>query len=479
MQVQAGASLKKEQPYDLKKIIFGVLGLALMGYMWFLMPDIKGLELAGRKTMAVFALMICWWTGEVLSPVIVSLLGATLFTVLGIATITVAFSGFSNSTEIFLIFAFMLAAAVNKTGLGKRIAATLISKSNPSYKTVLFLVMFSGLVLAAIVPSGNARIVLLGTIALSLLNIFNQSPDKMSNIGRGFFVLLGVTSMITCDPFVTGGASSVLLVGLLAKSGITISYVDWFLNLFPPCFIVLTALWYITYKAFPPEVERLDQESYLKLKEKLASEVGQISTAEIKVAFITLFIVVFWMLGSYFNINATNVCMAGVILMYLPGIGVLKAKDIKELPWETLIFIACCLSLGQVISNSKLDLFLAEVISTFFVSESIFFLAFKLCITAMLIHFVIADALPIFAIFIPIVITTMQSIGVNPLVGVMFFQLGTTAYIMLYQQAQAITVSGFGQFEQRDFMKVSAFTYVLWLAMIPLMIFWWSFRGLI
>ncbi|GBF32529.1 di- and tricarboxylate transporters [Desulfocucumis palustris] len=468
----------KKETSNVKKMVFGALGVILALYIWFFLPAMEGLEPAGQKTMAVFIFMIMWWIGEVVSPVVVSLLGVSLFTFFGVAKSSVAFSGFSSGTLIFLIFAFLMAAAITKTGLGKRLAGAIISRSNPSYKTVLFLLMFAGLLLGAIIPSGNARIVLLGTIALSLLNIFDQSADKISNIGKGFFILLGITSMISCDPFITGGASTVLLWGLLSKAGIDVSYFDWFLNLLPICLIAMVILWFITYKLFPPEVERLDEESYRKLKDRLRNEVGVVTSAEKKVAIYTLLILALWIFGSQLKVSSLNACMAGVVLMFLPGIGVLNAKDIKGLPWDTLVFIGCCLSLGQVISTVKLDTFLASVVSPLLISNSIFILGFKLVLAAMIIHFIIADALPIFTIFIPIVIATMQKLGVNPLVGAMFFQMGTTAYMMLYQQAQAITVYGFGQFKARDFMKVGAWTYVLWIVMIPVMVLWWSVRGL-
>lgn len=479
MGIQLNKSEKKGSSYNWKQIVFGILGIFLMLYVLYLVPNIKGITDAARISMAVFAFMISWWIGEVVSPVVVALVGCVLLTALGVAKIDITFSGFSNSTEIFLIFAFLMAVAVTKTGLGKRIASAIISKTNPSYKMVLFLLMFSGLILGAIIPSGNARIVLLGTIAVSLLSVFNQSPDKQSNIGKGLFILLGISSMLTCDPYMTGGASSILLVGLLDKAGITISYFDWFLNLFPPVMISLIALWWITYKMFPPEVEKLDQESYLKLKNQMKNEVGKISLPELKVAVITVGVIIFWIFGNMLHLKADIVCLVGVALMFLPGIGVLGPKDIKSIPWDTLVFIGCALSLGTVIAETKLDVFLANIVAPLLVSKSVYVLGFKLLFAAMTVHFIIADALPIFAIFIPIVIATMNSLGINPLVGVIFFQLGTTAYIMLYQQAQAITVYGFGQFEQRDFMKVGAFTYLIWFLMVPLLIFWFKVRGLL
>lgn len=475
--IQVQTVLPKESNY--KKIIIGLLGLFLLIYIWYFMPDFKGLEPAGKHTLAILAFMVCWWIGEVCPAVVVALLGIVMFATFKVVTMAVAFSGLSNSTEIFLIFAFMMSLALTKTGLGKRIAFNVIKRSNPSYKMTLFMMLFAGLILGPFIPSGTARVILLGSIGLFLLPVFGQSTEKNSNIGRGFFTGLGAVGMNTADPFITGGAQTVLLVGLLAKANINLTYGGWFINIIPLVLIVMVAYWLIIYKVFPPEVERLAPETHAQLKEDIQKEVGDITSDEKKVAIIVGLIVLFWIIGSKFNLDYVIVCLIGVMLMFLPGIRILRPKDIKSLDWGTLLFVGCCLSLGQIVTATKLDTFLGSVLTPMLSSGSIYVLGFKIVIAAMLVHFIIPSALPAFATFIPLIIASCKGIGIDPLVGCMFFQMGYTAYCMVYQQAQVVAAYGFNQFSPNDFLKVGIWSYVVWLALVPVMVWWWMLRGFI
>jgi len=113
------------------------------------------------------------------------LIGCLLFWTIGGAKIETAFSGFVNDTPWFLFGAILLGA--RRTRPGCRNASGLLS-SPMSARPIRGCCLASSSrasSLTLIVPSGAARLVVMASIALGVVNAFGAG--KGSNIGAGFF----------------------------------------------------------------------------------------------------------------------------------------------------------------------------------------------------------------------------------------------------------------------------------------------------
>jgi solute carrier family 13 (sodium-dependent dicarboxylate transporter), member 2/3/5 len=81
------------------------------------------------------------------------------------AALSLAFSGFANTALVLVAAALFLAAAMTVTGLDKRIALSILSRSGTETRHVVIGTILVGIVIAFMVPSTTARVACLVPIS--------------------------------------------------------------------------------------------------------------------------------------------------------------------------------------------------------------------------------------------------------------------------------------------------------------------------
>lgn len=462
------------KPWQLVLAAVGIIGLLLI---WTLVPDNVGLTAEGKKALGILFLMVLWWISGICNILVTAFLGIALMLFFKVAKVSVVFSGFSDNTVVFLVFAFAIAAAVSKTGLGTRMAYTLMARTRPKYSVILLTYVLVSIALGAIIPSGSARTVLLGTIGMMLLPVFGQSEDKMSNVGRGIFTALGLTGYMGSTAYLTGGASIILTVGLLQKAGYNLTYLQWLVMTLPIVVIIGVLLALVIPRLFPPEVSEVDERTYEEFRSKLQS-LGPMSTGEKKAAVIIGLVILLWVIGDFIGLSYLTVGVAGAVALMFPYLDVISASDFnKRISWDTIYFVGCCMTLGTVLIDSKVTDFLATLVSPFMASSSLTIFCLKLWLVATLIHFILPSSLPAFATFMPIVIASAKSQGFSVVIPIMVFALTYTGIVMVYQQVHAAIAYGFHQFDASDFQKPGLVLIALWLVFTPVLVWYLSLLG--
>src|SRR5262249_39520679 len=146
----------------------------------------------------------------------------------------------------------------------QRIGAFILTRIGSSYSRLLLGFIITSFVLTVIVPSGAARLVVLASIALGVVNAFGA--EKGSNIGRGIFLVITYTAAIF-DKMVIAGAGAITAVGNIQRfGGIEVSYGLWFLAFLPCAVLTILAAWWFAMKVYPPEVQSLDARMVEQLK---------------------------------------------------------------------------------------------------------------------------------------------------------------------------------------------------------------------
>ena len=126
----------------------------------------------------------------------------------------VVFSGFANDTPWFLFAALLLGRIASKSGLARRLAYSVMLRVG-STRILLGLIM-TDFILTFIVLSGLARVAILATISLALIEAFQA--QKGSNIARGMFLIMTYTGNLF-DKMILAGAGSITAAGAMAKFG--------------------------------------------------------------------------------------------------------------------------------------------------------------------------------------------------------------------------------------------------------------------
>src|SRR5215469_13893705 len=181
---------------------------------------------AAQHAIAISALMILLWATEAMDHALAGFIGVFLFWALGVSSFESAFSGFANETSWFLLGAILIGTMAGKSGLAQRIAYTLITRIGSSYSRLLLAFIIVDFLLTFLVPSGIARVTILGSIAVGTVQALGLG--NRSNLGRGLLIIVTYTAAIF-DKMLIAGATSILARGIIEDVGhVRVLYSQWF-----------------------------------------------------------------------------------------------------------------------------------------------------------------------------------------------------------------------------------------------------------
>src|SRR5262245_22686390 len=247
---------------------------------------------AAQHAIAVAALMIVFWATEAVDHALAGIIGVFLFWALGVAEFERAFSGFSNETSWFLLGAILIGAMANKSGMAQRIAYTLLTRIGTSYSRLLLAFILVDFLMTFLVPSGIARVTILGSIAVGTVQALGLG--NRSNLGRGLLIIVTYTAAIF-DKMLIAGATSILARGIIEDVGhVRVLYSQWFIAYLPCSILTIFCCWRITLWLYPPEKEELVAHGRKLLKAQL-HDLGPWSLVEKKCALLTGIAVALWM----------------------------------------------------------------------------------------------------------------------------------------------------------------------------------------
>src|SRR5438094_1772778 len=228
------------------------------------------------KALAVTVWMILLWIFAPIDHAITGLAGCVLYWVTGAVDFQTAFSGFSRDTPWFLFGAIIFGSVAAQTGLARRLAYSVMSLIGASYSRILVGIIIVDFLMTFIVPSATARVVILASICLGIVDAFGVAPK--SNIARGLFIIFTYTATIF-DKMIIAGATSLVARGLIEEvGGVPVYYSQWFLAYLPCDLITVAACWAVVLWLYPPERKELAEgRSYIQMQ---LSKLGPITAAE-------------------------------------------------------------------------------------------------------------------------------------------------------------------------------------------------------
>ena len=122
--------------------------------------------------------------------------------------------------------ALFLAAAMTATGLGRRIALTILSKVGTETRNVVIGTIVVGFVIALMVPSTTARVACLVPITLGIIAAFGV--DRRGAFAGMLMITTVQTASIWNVGIKTAAAQNMVAIGFIEKAfGRTITWLDW------------------------------------------------------------------------------------------------------------------------------------------------------------------------------------------------------------------------------------------------------------
>lgn len=222
-----------------------------------------------------------------------------------------AFSRFANSSVLLVVIAFIVAQAVVKSGLGRRISLLMVSRFGGSPLGLAYSLVLTDAVIAPAFPSNTARGGVIYPIVLSIAKGAGSEPDSPQGRRLGGYLMfcsmagLAVSSAL----WMTATSANPIGVQIAQTAGIKLTFGSWILASSVPSLAAILMLPWLVSKLFPPGVGATPEAPAAARRDLAAS--GPMSRDEWITAVTFVVMVAGWVFGGAWNLNATAVAFMG------------------------------------------------------------------------------------------------------------------------------------------------------------------------
>ena len=460
----------------------------VVGTVLALMPVPAGLAPNAWRYFALFAAVIAGIITEPIPAAAVGLAGVVIATVLGLVhadpgeATDWALSGFGNDTVWLIFAAYMLALGYSKTGLGKRLALWMIRALGRRTLGLGYAIALADLILAPFMPSSTARTG--GTIYPIISNIpglFGSRPHEPSRRKIGSYLMYTslATTCVTSCIFLTGHASNLLAIGLIAETThVTITWWDWLLGFAPIGLILFPLVPLLLYKIYPPEI-RKSPDAARWAREEL-DKMGPMAAREWTMLLLALVALAIWIGGREY-VEAAIAAILVVLLMVI--LGVVSWDDIlrNTAAWNVLVWFATLVTLARGLADTKFVQWVGESLAPMLSTLSASAAMVLLVGAFYYMHYFFASTSAHTSALLPVFLGVAALIpGVSPMAGALLlaYPLGLIGILTPYGIGPSPIYYGGGYIPGKDFWIFGLILGLIYfLVYIAIAIPWLAFLG--
>jgi len=322
----------------------------------------------GDPVIAVAVWMLIWWITEAVSISVTALLPLLLFPLLKILPIAEVGANY-GSPIVFLFFGgFVMALALEKVNLHKRIALNIIRLTGTTPNKVILGFMIATASLSMWISNTASTVVML-PIALSVINLLVDDEDGFTKNDQNFAlsVMLGIAFSANAGGIATviGTPPNSILIGLLENEYNTqISFLKWMTLGLPFSIIMIGISYLVLVKWMFPNRDLKFNASKEVIQAEL-QKLGPTSRKEKMVLVIFGITVFLWIFRTLINnifpgLGLTDTMIsifAAITLFAVPynlrkGDFIIQWRDTSQLAWGILILFGGGLALAKGMSSS-------------------------------------------------------------------------------------------------------------------------------
>ncbi|GMG86766.1 SLC13 family permease [Biformimicrobium ophioploci] len=467
-----------------------ILGPALFAIMMALGNVQTTMDPQAWRVAAVGLWMAAWWATEAVPVPVTALLPIATFNLLGIASLKESTEPYANPIIYLFLGAFILALAVEKWRLHKRIALLILSRTGTDGSRLVGSFMLVSALLSMWMTNTSTTMMLF-PIAVSVVSVIIENVDGLEEKQKSDFqtaMLLGLAYAATIGGLATlvGTPPNALLAAFLAENyGIEISFAQWMLVGVPVAMIMLPLGWLVltrgVYRVNIPASGKASEHL-----ETLKADLGPITKPEKRVAITFALVVLAWMLrrplASFFGLEGLSdagiVIIASVFLFLCPSGDdkqpqLMAWQDVNRLPWGVLILFGGGLSLASAVSSSGLAHWLGESLSPVGALGIVSLILAATCLVIFLTE--LTSNLATTATFLPVVAAIAVQADIPPLMLLVPITLAASCAFMLpvATPPNAIVFAS-GMLTIPQMVRAGFILNMLGMGVLALIAVWWA-----
>ncbi len=346
-----------------RKLLARGISLAVGIGIWFApVPD--GLTPQAWHLFAIFGaaiLSVILNAFPLLTAAVIALASAVLT---GTVLPAKAFGGFANGSVLLVVVAFLVARAVVKTGLGRRLSYLVVGRFGSSTLGLAYSIFLTDAVIAPAFPSNTARGGVLFPIVLSLSQSGGSRPEDGTAPRMGSYLMFcGMASLsVSSALWLTATSANPIGVEIGRTFGLRVGFGSWLLAASVPALSAILLLPLLLYRIFPPEVKKTPA-APAAAREALRA-MGPMSRDERVVAGVFLLVVAAWILAGPLKLDLTAVAFAGLGGLLVSGVLTLEDLAREGDTLATFLWLAVLFALSGQLNEMGFMGFVGERLAT-------------------------------------------------------------------------------------------------------------------
>ena len=313
--------------------------------LWLLVAPPPGIppETARAAGLAVFA--IGAWAAGLLPEHVTAVAFFLIAMAFEVASPQTVFAGFQSAAWWLVFGGLIVGAAVQRTGLGARLARALCGRLARSYPGAVATVVIVSIGLAFLMPSTMGRLVLLMPIVLSLADHLGLAPGRRGR--TGLVLATAAASYLPSTAILPANVPNAVLLGAAdTLYDVQITYAPYLFLHFPVLGVLKSVvLVWLVCRMFPDEARMGADEAPPTPMTRDERRLVAILAASL-VLFATDFL---------HGVSPAWISLAAGLACLLPGLDLVPPKAFAErVNLSALLYVAGILGLGAVVAESGL-----------------------------------------------------------------------------------------------------------------------------
>ncbi|MFE7672878.1 SLC13 family permease [Streptomyces albidoflavus] len=416
-----------------------------------------GLTGEGRLTLGVFVLATAAWIAGPVDDTYVALGAGLALTVTGVISSDALFGTLGDDTVWLLICAFVLAAAVGRTGLAGRAAAFLVSGAR-SVRQLVHLTTAALVVTAFAVPATSGRAALALPVFLALAKVLGERRRVVVMLALLFPTVILLSAVAT---LIGAGAHLITVSVLWEATGERIGFTEWLLLGLP---LAIASSHLAAEAVLLTTTRRADRKGPVRIgaddiQEHSDSPVtGPLSPAEARCALLLSTVVVLWCSEPLHRVPPAVVALIGAVVAASPALGTVRMKDaLRTVPWSLLLFMAATMAMGIALADSGAARWLVGGVPLDVPPWA--FLAVVIGVSTAA-HLVLQSRSARSSVLVPLVVAAAAGAGVNPVAAALASTAAAGFCHTLPASAKPVTlfagIPDTPTYTPRDLLRLSA-----------------------
>lgn len=354
----------------------------------------------------------------------------------------------SNSVIWLMLGGFFIADAMQKTHLDRVVFRMSISRFGKSPDKILLGLMLTTATFSMIMSNTATTAMMVASVAA-----FLQTLPKDSTLSKALLIGIAAAASFGGMGTLIGSPPNAIAVDALSKQGI--GFLEWMYVGMPVSIILTLLTWYLLKRKYIKTSTPVDIQLNEELSEEEKKENPTILRMKKNVVLVVLCLTLgLWLTEKLHNIPAAIVSFLPIMLLTM--LGVITGRDVRKLPWDTLMLVAGGLALGMAIKETGLAQHYVDKLQQ--INLNFYVLVFVFALVTVLLSNVMSNTATA-TILIPIaaILTPFYPIVLPMVIGL---SASTALFLPISTPPNAIIYST-GYLEQKDFRYIGLIAGVL------------------